>query len=104
MSEQILSADQLLNGVKRVTHGALAVDGLVEQRLMVEFCTGAPADMIALYLAVERRHAGLVHDGPAEQCDICMHQAGAFFGGALIEVRPLRLSTDVDDAVEDLIP
>lgn len=104
MAEQALAADGLLNGVRRVTHGTTAAHDLIEQRLMVEFCAGTPAVMISLYLAVERRHAGLVHDGPAEDCEVCMHQAGAFFNGAAIEVRPLRLSTAVDDAVEDLIP
>jgi hypothetical protein len=98
-AEPDLSADRLLHGVVRVARGVSSADDLYERRLMVEFCAGASAQMISLYLAIERRHAGLVHDGPAEDCDICQHQAGAFFNGALIEVRPLRLSTDVDEPV-----
>jgi hypothetical protein len=96
MSEPVLAADALLNGVRRVTHGITTTHDPIEQRLMVEFCAGAPADMISLYLAIERRHAGLHHNGPAEDCDICAHQAGAFFNGALVEVRPLRLNGDSD--------
>jgi hypothetical protein len=99
MTMHDLTAEALLRGVARVTRGSTSQDPMIERRLMIEFCTNASADMIALYLAVERRHAGLVHDGPAEDCDICQHQAGAFFNGALIEIRPLRLSTDVDEAV-----